>query len=608
MSENGTWEKIVTTRRYLHPPKSENLVTLWSEGKITFGDNLKGAGDDFYDTITTGGLWLAYGDDDSQLDFKAAKQSVLDGYIPVHSLEFVADGICIRLEALCSIAVKTVCFAKITVKNLSESIQKGKLSLLLRSGTEKALIYGAPDVYVTYAPDIAVWKNAISSFRCECTNIFSDGEYYLNLFGNLPFSWNAEKGAVGLEYSLSPNEEKEITLSFSKANPLPFDYEWERNAVISFWEREITRIKRLPCGIKPNSEKITLIKSLTVQMLQCFCYYKNGSTLIARQGGLQRRTWPGEFFKMLDALGRLGDFSDYIKLVVAGCFENQQAENGEILPDGIAWASITGCVLHCYAKYALLGDRRFYEKYKQNAYKAFRWIKHQRSLSRDAEGESGGIFPPRRASDWPHIVQNWAVTDIPTLCGLEIYCEAAELYDDENKSEIREEAEAYRNALQSLFDKATAQYKDSDIFKIPLSPNDDDDLLFNEYRIPRTRVPHFIRYGFAPVSVIPKVIKWLSDEDFCEKGLYTKMKKHNPNLWYLTEPEESWLVSFMRAGMYDKAKETLDAILNLTVSTEYYTVERYMDNDKYFTPWSPNASGNARIINMLFEYYNVIDE
>ena len=64
----------------------------------------------------------------------------------------------------------------------------------------------------------------------------------------------------------------------------------------------------------------------------------------------------------------------------------------------------------------------------------------------------------------------------------------------------------------------------------------------------------------------------------------------------------------MMAGEYEKAKETLDAILNLTVSTEYYTVERYMDNDKYFTPWSPNASGNARIINMLFAYYGVIDE
>ncbi|MBR5309459.1 MAG: hypothetical protein IKU43_11865 [Clostridia bacterium] len=608
MCEKGTWEKIVTTRRYLHPPKSENLVTLWSEGKITFGDNLKGAEDDFYDTITAGGLWLAYGDDDSQLDFKTAKQNVLDGYIPVHSLGFEADSIGIGLEAFCSTDRVTTCYAKITVKNPTKSAQKGKLSIFLRNGTEKKLIYGAPDIYVTYAPDISVWKNAPSTFKCTGKSTFSDGEFYLSIFGNIPPSWNSERGAVSLEYELSPNEEKEIILSFSKSNPLPFDYEWERNAVISFWENEITKIKNLPKGIKPNSEKITLIKSLTVQMLQCFCYYKNGSTLIARQGGLQRRTWPGEFFKMLDALGALGDFSDYIKPVIAGCFETQQAENGEILPDGIAWASITGCVLHCYAKYTLLGDKCFYEKYKNNAYKAFKWIKHQRSLSRDAGGESGGIFPPRRASDWPHIVQNWAVTDIPTLCGLEFYRDAAELFKDENIEEIREEATAYRSAMQTLFDKATAKYKDSDIFKIPLSPNDDDDLLFNEYRIPRTRVAHFIRYGFADISLIPKVVKWLSDEGFCKNGLYTKMKKHNPNLWYLTEPEESWLVSFMMAGDYERAKETLDAILNLTVSTEYYTVERYMDNDKYFTPWSPNASGNARIINMLFAYYDVIDE
>ncbi len=107
---------------------------------------------------------------------------------------------------------------------------------------------------------------------------------------------------------------------------------------------------------------------------------------------------------------------------------------------------------------------------------------------------------------------------------------------------------------------------------------------------------------------VPRVVKWLEGEGLCENGLYAKMMMHNPHLWYTTPSEYYWLSSFMMTKNYEKAKETLDAILNYTVSTEYYTVERYKDDDPYFGPWSPNASGNARIIDMLCEYYSVLED
>ena len=608
MENTSSWQKIITTRRYLHPPKSERLFTLWSEGKITYGDVLPGADDGFYDTLTSCGIWLAYGESDEQFDFKTAKQTVFNGYIPVHSLEFCKNGTVITLEAFCDTERLTTCFARITVKNITSEIKTEKLSIYVRNGNEKQLIFGAPDVYTTYEPDINIWKNVPSTYTLKDNNTLCDNDLFVNIFADNLWDWDEKNGTARFVFTLAPSEEKTITLSIGKGKALPLGYDYERNKTITFWEREITRIKKFPKGIKPTSDKITMIKSLVAQMLQCFCHYVGSDALIARQGGLQRRTWPGEFFKMLDCLGRIGDFSDYIEPVIAGCFDGQQLSDGEIKPDGIAWASITGCVVHCFAKYCLEGNARFYAKYKDKAYASFKWIKKKRSESKDTEHESAGIFPPMRASDWAQLVQNWAVTDIPTLCGLEFFAKAAEMYGDGNLSEIRSEAEDYRCAIQRLLDRRLEKYTDSDILPIPLSPNDDDHILFNEYRVPRTRVSHFIRYGFVDVKEIPRVIKWLEREDLCQKGLYTRMITHNYNVWYLTEPEESWLVSFMRAGMYDKAKETLDAILNLTVSTEYYTVERYMDNDKYFTPWSPNASGNARIINMLFEYYNVIDE
>lgn len=608
MCEKGTWEKVVTTRRYLHPPKSERLFTLWSEGKITYGDVIRSAGDDEYDSLKCCGIWLAYGEDERQLDFKNAVQTVYDGYIPVHSLAFSENGIEIKLEAFCDTVRRSTCIAKLSVKNTIAEQIKDKLTLIVRHGNEKELVFGAPDVYTSYEPDIAVWKDYPSSFRKVDTATLADNDIFIKILGDTAWLWNEEKGNVSLDFTLEADEEKELMLSIGKGEALPFDYECEKQKTVDFWKKEVTRIKKYPRGIKPDSEKITMIKSFVVQMLQCFCHYIDSDILLCRQGGLQRRNCPGEYFKVLDILGRIGDFDDYIEPVIMGCFETQQSADGEILPDGIAWASITGCVLHCFAKYCLEGKRGFYEKYRDNAYSAFEWIKKKRAESVDSDRESAGIFPPMRASDWAQIVQNWAVTDIPTLCGVEFFADASGMFGDENAPEIRAEAEDYRNAIQCLLNKCLEKYKDADILPIPLSPNDDDHILFNDYRMPRTRVSQFIRYGFVDLKEIPRVLTWLEGEGLCKNGLYTRMIKHNYNVWYLTEPEESWLICFMRAGLYDKAKEVLDAILNLTVSTEYYNVERYKDDDKYYTPWSPNASGNARIINMLFEYYDVIEE
>jgi hypothetical protein len=39
------------------------------------------------------------------------------------------------------------------------------------------------------------------------------------------------------------------------------------------------------------------------------------------------------------------------------------------------------------------------------------------------------------------------------------------------------------------------------------------------------------------------------------------------------------------------------------MTSEYYMIERYHENDPYFCPWSPNASANGRLINMLLDYY-----
>lgn len=597
------WEKVVTTRRYLHPPKSERLFTLWSEGKITFGEIIKCIAERSYAKLECSGLWFVYGEDDAQFDFKSAKQSVSEDATPVHTLTFDIGNTEISIEAFCDTERLCTCFGKVTVRNTTDKTVNQRLSVLLRSGKEKELIFGSPDLYTSYAPDVDVWKNMPSVWLNSSRNLYVDEDVFVIFDDSINTVWDVEKGAVRCDISLSAGEEKQFTLSFGKGKILDFDYCEEKKKTENFWKRELARLYEFPENIKNNAEMSNMIKHFTVQLLQCFCYHKGTDNLVSRQGGLQRLTWPGEFFRVLETLGNIGEFSDYIEPVLENCFENQQKCDGEIKPDGFGWASITGCILYSFSVYCLKSGKRFYNKYRENAYAAFGWIKRTRAKSVDAKGECRGIFPPMRASDWEQVVQNWGVTDMIIMLSVERFAEAAKKFGDENYAEILEEAKDYRNSMQTLFDKITADYKDSDILPVPLTPNGNDAILFKEYKMPRTRVGHFIKNGFVDTKEVPRVVKWLTDEGLCRNGLYAKMPLYNPHVWYTTAPEVAWMSAFVAGGYTDMAKETLDAILNYTVTTEYYTVERYKDDDIYYTPWMPNASGNARIIDMIFEYY-----
>ena len=54
-----------------------------------------------------------------------------------------------------------------------------------------------------------------------------------------------------------------------------------------------------------------MIKHLTAQILQCFCYPVGESFLLCRQGGLQRFIWPFEALFAMEAISRIGDYDDF---------------------------------------------------------------------------------------------------------------------------------------------------------------------------------------------------------------------------------------------------------------------------------------------------------
>ena len=58
--------------------------------------------------------------------------------------------------------------------------------------------------------------------------------------------------------------------------------------------------------------------------------------------------------------------------------------------------------------------------------------------------------------------------------------------------------------------------------------------------------------------------------------------------------------AWMRAGRHDLAKQAFDATLKYAISPEYVVGERYHDVNPWYFPWSPNASGSGRVVQMLF--------
>ena len=80
------WQRPKTTRRYLHPPKSERMYTLWREGKIIFSE-VEVALEAKYPELESAGIWFYDGKRGEQFDHKSTVMLGREDGIPVHEGE-----------------------------------------------------------------------------------------------------------------------------------------------------------------------------------------------------------------------------------------------------------------------------------------------------------------------------------------------------------------------------------------------------------------------------------------------------------------------------------------------------------------------------------------
>ena len=618
----GSWERPRTTRRYLHPPLAECMFTLWNDGKIMRGENVHRHDwkVDYWKDLTSDVLWVLHGTDDRPFDFKAAENLLPRDGTPFHGLSWRTDGMRVRMDAFCETGTrKPACFLRLTFEKDGDAPAKEPVAIHLRRMTESRVVKGSPDIYEPYETQVEPFLAASpSGYRALGPNEWRSDAAMVRAEGLPPgASWDG-RGAI--RFTAAPEKDRPLAVTFTVAAPdcpaRPQDWDGARSKAVAYWRGELAKLNRLPAEVRASPEKLRLVQNLTVQMLQCFCRPVGSDLTLPRQGGLQRYVWPWDCRFMLAALGRIGDYGEYIEGALDFYFREYATDEGRIGPFRNNWICNTGECIHSLARYCLdTGNRAVWNRHRDAAMRGFDWIRRMRATPPEGKGVAG-LFPAGHATDNPTPVQLWCFTDILTLDALGTFAEAARRFGDPRTADVVAERDDLRGTLARIYGRFSAAAKDSDEMRLPLTPDGDDEELlkagyFNLHQGDVMRVG--LKFGFAPTNDVMKAYRWcLRNGKASARGLCAnhppiiwKPKRHvhpyDRHVWYTTNAEMQWHSVFMKIGRRDLADLVWNADLRYAMSPEYYVNERYRDDNPWYSPWSPNASGSGRIILMLLE-------
>lgn len=607
------WQRPKTTRLYLQPPKSERFYTLWREGKVVFGEIQQPITE--YDAQTSAGIWFT---DERGCAFEYHKGAffVREDGIPVHVLKHkLKHRLFVTIESFGAPGRRSSCYVKLTVKNPTELDIESKIGFLLRTDLEKNLIFQSPDLYASYSPDIATWRDIAPTWR-EVDGGYADDDRVLMCDTDIDFAFDEKTGSATANVKVPAGESVTAVFAYDIGRTPDTDYESRRAETVKYWGGELARINSLPDSIAGDADKVKLIKNLTVQLLQCFCYPVGEDFLLERQGGLQRQVWAFEAISVLESLDRIGSFEDYIEPIIDTYFGVFHNETGEITPLSISWAMITGNALYSFAKYAVTAGKAYFEKYRDRAFASFEWIKNTRASTVASDNTVAGIFPAKSSCDDPLVFQSWCNTDTFNLRGIHELYQCFAHFGDSAANEIKAEYEDYLSVMRGLWQRLSDKEK-SDEISIPHSPIVPEELIASKFLF--GDFSGYLVEGIdMPLEDAMRVLNYYTRRGFFKGGLYDRMPDHKSvgsskqNLdedgkclvWYVCVHEYYWFYYFLRHGMKDKCEEIMRDNLLYAITDEYYMVERFNIRDPWFAPWSPNASANGRTINMLLDLYS----
>ncbi len=589
------WERPKTTRRYLHGPLAERLLTFWREGKMAFGE-VEHKDDwslNYRRDLHAHAAWLVHGAGDEPFDFRSAEMMIPEGGEPDHAQKWRVGPLEVTLAACAPFGRKPSAFIRLTARNVGSKDLREPFAFLLREGLESKLIFGAPDVYRVYNPSVADWAEIAPKGWRRDGNVMRHGERFV-AFADVLFAWDAEKGAARFAFDLKPGEAKSIELEIGKGECQAIGYDAARKAMLADWAKELAKLK-LPAAPQPAR----IIRNLAVQMLQCLSMPTEGDFVLPRQGGLQRYVWPGDADCFLEALDAIG-YGEYVAKCIDFYYSHCQRANGEAGPFRNNWAGDTASVLKSFARHCTVtGDAECWRRWREAAFKAFGWIEAKRQ-------EGGGLFPSMKATDHPAVLRAWGSNDLKGLEAYVAFRTAAEKFGDSRTAEVKSAEASYRAALTKAMDAQRRKYAGKDEFEVPITADGYDDPFLEMFMF-YLHPGRFAENGLLTPDEMMRLRTWLMRRGYANaNGLYANNPlSRNPewrnHIWYTTWTELHWFRAWRRVGRNDLADKVLDACLKYALTDELYVGERYHDANPWYYPWSPNASGSGRITMMLLE-------
>ena len=623
MPPRNMWRRPKTTKVYLQMPLSERIALLCPDFKIL---DLSLLDDGTHVGQPGVGLLFLHGERMEAFPMHATAYRAVEVGLPIYAIRNrTAEGTHIEVEAFCKkMRNPDICF-RVTLTNDTSRPLKGTLGLLPRSGQEKYMLNQHQEGYSPYRPNHKNWYMLKRTWKrtAPCVAESDMGTLYLQGIED-SCSWQTQSynghsfeaaDYFCVSYALAPNE----TLNFTgilHADPnrreesLAFDYDVERKKVKEEWNFITSSIQRRPNTAQVKYQNVFL--HCAVQCMQMLAHYQGSDLIATRQGDVGRFVWPYEGVQVLIMLDRIG-LSEHTGAAYRYYCERwfvREGENRGMIQSQAGWENFTGSVMWGiseHLKYVYSKEEFLYFLPYLVAMRD--WI--QRKRTADRTNGYDGIFPCGKGSDWGEIGQFWTFTDSHNVMALQSMAEMLLLYQNEEYETTLSLCEAYRTRLIQIRDELYAGHETEESYIFPHMlgiPFEDSE----NYSYYTDGAPYLLYTGLiAPGSRMQQQMEsfFLSRGQF-ENGLTGRMTSCSSmwdeayfggygDVWYTMQSETYWIKAWMACGEQEKALNSLHALMRYGMTKEFVIAERYCSIEPWYSPWQPNGSGSARMLEIL---------
>ena len=617
-----SWERPLTTKLYLHPPLAERICLLTPDMKI-INASLKPDGRHLNQPAF--GIMMLRGEDFQPFDCQKTSFDEVKPGAPVYTVKHCTGEIAVFMEAFCNTDRNPTTYFSVTVVNTSPYKKKERLGFLVRSGADSYLTCQHMEGYGLYQTNVKTWYMLKRTWKRTGETTEADGMGALRL--QIPqgvsyrFISDPEDGKMFspadffcVDMELAPGEKKVIEGALcAHAEPAAFDYQAEREKTVDAWRGFLRSMRVIPDT--DDAEVTGAYRQLAVQLLQMLARYEGSDLVTPRQGDLGRLVWPFEatiFLNVLDKIGLNAFTADAYRYLIETKMGKEGEETGHI-GGANGWDNFTGATiwgLSEHLKYARDPDQM--AEFLPSLMKMFGWIEKRRH--QPSQGRYG-IFPAGRGSDWVDVAQFWTLTDCYNAMGERSLAEALEQYDCPEQSQVRAAYEEYASILTGIRDELYAGHEEDDAYILPHElgvPFEDTE----QYSYYCDGAPIMLLTGFMdPCSRMRKQMEaFFEKRGQFENGMTARMTNCNwgydsafivgyGDVWYTQHSEYYWIKCWMAAGEREKALRTLKACMKYGMTKEYAVAERYCSRNPFYSPWQPNASGSARLMQSMLAVY-----